>query len=710
MRKKPFLLLSLLWILAAACSKSPEPPLNESALATEVAATILASDRQPTEQSGNSSIHTASATDSVPLVYETPATSIMEPSLAMQGTPLPDLHPISISNVGQIEPLASWGRGLIYRAMFSQDEQRLYLAGSLGIHVLDPESLTLVDDYPMADGCAEVVEMPDGRTLGALQGSEYDCTQIVIWDRAEHVVRHTMESFDSMDSLRYLEVDQALVSFGRTAQWWNLTYGDFKDYIELGDGGLHNRLVSPSGLIVARIEDPWDTGAEQDQERVVLKHVRDGEDFQEVKIKANHLAISGDDQVLAISSYDGVSLYSIPGGELLHTLDADIYADRLRLSSDGRFAILCDENEIWLWEPMSNELLKIFEAQGTISWMTISPQDSALMVIVDQSDLYLLPLPEGTLRQETTLFSNQCLSISSMGTRGQVAAYQKDGEVLIMNGADGTVTARHKFTKTHLAAFSPDLTSVAYWDAWMQQLGLSSMEDGAQLTTLEIETQSDGFLHRAEVVNLTSSVDGSQFGVGTMEGSAGIWDPVHDTYTEIVAASSGDAVIAISPAADLFALGSESGIVRIVTLPAGEQHALLAGQTGGIEQMAFSPDGKLLASASYDGTIVLWDALEGTRLATLDQSEGDYVDFMGERSPPVRGIAFSPDADILASWSSVSGQIWLWDTQQGAWLRTLHFKDSDWSINTLSFSVDGQCIYAALGNGTIKVWGVPVEE
>jgi WD40 repeat protein len=122
------------------------------------------------------------------------------------------------------------------------------------------------------------------------------------------------------------------------------------------------------------------------------------------------------------------------------------------------------------------------------------------------------------------------------------------------------------------------------------------------------------------------------------------------------------------------------------------------GHSDSIDSVAFSPDGKTLASGSWDKTIKLWDVSTGTELRTLKQSSS------------VDSVAFSPDGTTLASASSANSSaggdatIKLWDISTGKELRTLKGV-----AEPISFSPDGKTLAGASWDGqryTAKRWDV----
>jgi WD40 repeat protein len=113
--------------------------------------------------------------------------------------------------------------------------------------------------------------------------------------------------------------------------------------------------------------------------------------------------------------------------------------------------------------------------------------------------------------------------------------------------------------------------------------------------------------------------------------------------------------------------------------------------------VAFSPDGRVLASGSSDGTVSLWDVAAARRRASLKEHPGQ-----------VWCVAFSPDGRTLAAGTSgfenSAGEIWLWDAATGRLRASL--KGHTGEVRALAFSPDGNTI--ASGGGVEGLLDVEV--
>jgi WD40 repeat protein len=126
----------------------------------------------------------------------------------------------------------------------------------------------------------------------------------------------------------------------------------------------------------------------------------------------------------------------------------------------------------------------------------------------------------------------------------------------------------------------------------------------------------------------------------------------------------------------------------------GQELIILEMRVGEIHSVAFSLDGKILASGSDEGTIKLWHVATGKEICD-----------MGGHANSIRSLIFSPDGKILASGGD-DRTITLWDVATGKKLHILQGLGE--AVTSLVFSPDGKTLASESNDHIMKLWDVAI--
>ena len=148
--------------------------------------------------------------------------------------------------------------------------------------------------------------------------------------------------------------------------------------------------------------------------------------------------------------------------------------------------------------------------------------------------------------------------------------------------------------------------------------------------------------------------------------------------------------VSFSPNGEMIATASRDKTVKLWQRDDGKLIRTLRGHTDGVLSVSFNPKDQMLASAGYDKNILFWNTNDGSLIKTLSGN-----------TDGVRHLSFSPNNNMLASVSLVGEIVKLWNISSNP-IPSLT-GHSDWVFD-VSFSHDGQTIATASRDNTVKLW------
>jgi WD40 repeat protein len=148
--------------------------------------------------------------------------------------------------------------------------------------------------------------------------------------------------------------------------------------------------------------------------------------------------------------------------------------------------------------------------------------------------------------------------------------------------------------------------------------------------------------------------------------------------------------LAYSPDGKTLATGSRDHTVRIWNVFTGQRLRTLLGHTEKVNAVAFSPDGNQLASVGDDQDIRLWDLVQVAPIAAFSSHKG-----------AVWTVAVSPDGSRAAT-AGADRVIRVWETASGKEIRA--FIGHTAAITAVAWTPDGQSLISSSGDKTIRIW------
>ena len=556
--------------------------------------------------------------------------------------------------------IARLGKGTVSDVKFSPDGNLLAVATNLGVWLYDVHTgseSALLNKKPK--DVRTVVFSPDGKTLATGGRSREGAIQL--WDIATATLISSMgKGIGPVGVLAFSEDGKVLagmgLDYGLQFYTWDVDTGlevsHFKgqqnhfNYGALAISPNHRFAASAGGNKIFL----WDT------ETQTLKHTIEAD-------SAWNLAFSPDSKTL-VSGRMTLQLWDVETDNQRSRLNGHAYKiDALTFSADGK-------------------TLASGDSSGEIRLRNITIRN-------DQPTQRQLGSLTSKLATDTPNLTKHTRAIKTL-------AFTADGKTLVSASLDTTI--RLWDVETGNSRLMTDGHTRAIY-------GLSFLKDGKTLVsgssdcTLRLwntETQDQQLIrvkHPWDAFYFAFSGDGKTVAIGSTGGRTRLWSRDTEDFIATFQASHRRLInqIALSPGDKILACGSFGGEIELWDMLNHQRIATLNEYTSEIMALAFSPDGKTLATgARQEPMIVLWD-INNIESKTVLLVEGDFG---------TDALTFSPDGKTLVSGHRY-GRIYASDVATREQLPIFTKRTS--SITALAFSPDGKILVTGSGDGSIRL-------
>lgn len=615
---------------------------------------------------------------------------------------------ITPENAIQLVPLHRLGDGVMTHIAYNPIAEQIAVGTTFGVYLYGSDWAEPLDFYETDEPIETVAFSPDGQLLAFVSRPSHTAQ---FWRIAERALEHTIKGNEATPGQLRFSPDggRAVVSVAGEVVVIVPDTGAALTHIETPPGAqLFDPTFSPDGATLAATILTGQVGAINlwDLDAGELSHTLQ----TETPMQLNQGRFSPDGAFFgAVGSEpladiaEKLTIWDLTGAEFGQPLSApaSVFGRAWTIAPDSNhIAASLLDGRIALWQrgAVSPTTILGAETANLATAVAFTPDSQTLLVGRVDGRVQFWRVGEGTMTHELHLPADAIRQFIQPGD-GTVIVAAEDGLIVVLDssGQVQRTLTRHAHGGIQSLAFAPDAPMLAVgsangfveiWDADQGERVNALPEHGGAVQSVAFGSSADLF----------ATGVGERIGSLVFDDTVRIWQgaekqAAHQFGGELEAVAGCSTFrnsVAFSRDGRLLASGSHDFTVKVWDVATGELAQTLDGHRSSVFGVAFSPDSAYLASASDDGFVRVW------RTETFELVVELLNGIDGKTA-----VAFSPDGRHLAS-GSLFGVIDLWDTTTWELARTVKSEKNRYS--NLAFSPDGRLLAVGARNNQIQLW------